>query len=261
MQFSSVNGCKPSVKQLKYGVPQGSVLGPLLFILFINDFHLAVQYSSAHQFADDTNILVVEKSLKQLNKKVNRDLKLIAEWVRANKLSLNVKKIEIIIFKLRNKMITKHLNFQLSGQKIKPTNQVKHLGVILQQDLHWNKYLSNLGKKLSRSVDLLPKVRHYVSKHLLRTIYFSIFNSHLIYTCEIWGQNQNSQQFKKLLKLQEKALQIIDFQPLTATTNHLFMETKILKIVDFIKYRYALFVQSSLRKESLCHFLMTCLLQ
>ena len=133
---------------------------------------------------------------------------------------------------------TKHPNFRLSGQKIKPTNQVKYLNVILtENDLDWNKYLSNLGRKLSRTVGLLSKIRHYVPKHLLRTIYFSIFNSHFTYACKIWGQNQNRQYFKKLLKLQGKALQIINFQPLTAQTNHLFLETKILKIADFIKYR------------------------
>ena len=107
--------------------------GPLLFILFINDLHIAFQYSSVHQFADDTNLLLVEKSLKKLNKKINRDLKLIVEWVRANKLSLNVNKTEIIIFKSKNKTITKHLNFRISGQKIKPSNQVKYLGVVLQE--------------------------------------------------------------------------------------------------------------------------------
>ena len=72
MQFTSVNGYQFNMRQIKCGVPQGSVLGPLLFILFINDLHLAVQYSSVHQFDDDTNLPVVEKSLKQLNKKVNR---------------------------------------------------------------------------------------------------------------------------------------------------------------------------------------------
>ena len=103
-------------------------------------------------------------------------------------------------------------------------------------------------------MELLSKIRHYVPKHLIRTIYFSIFNSHLIYACEIWDQNQNSQHFENLLKLQEKAPQIINFQPPTATTNHLILENKILKIVDFIKHRYALFVRSSLRKEGVLLF-------
>ena len=179
---------------------------------------------SVQQFTGDTNL--VEKSLKQLNKKVNRDLKLTVEWVRTNKLSLNAKKTEIIIFKPRNKTISKHLNFWLSGQKIKPTNQFKQLGVILQEDLQWSKYLSNLGKRLSCSVGLLSSIRHYVPKHLLRTICFSIFNSHLIYACEIWGPSQNSQNFKKLLKLQEKALQIINFQLPTANTTIYFWKLK-----------------------------------
>ena len=79
MEFTSGNGYEFNMRQLKNGVPQGSVLGPLLFILFINDLNLAVQYSSVHQFSDDTNLLDVEKSLKQLNKKVNRNLKLTVE--------------------------------------------------------------------------------------------------------------------------------------------------------------------------------------
>ena len=73
----------------------------------------------------------------------------------------------------------------------------------------------------------------------------------MIYACKIWGQNQGSQYSKNLLKLQEKALQIINFQPPTTTTNHLFLETKMLKIADFIRYRYALFVRSSLGKENM----------
>ena len=154
------------MRQLKYGVPQGSVMSILLFntVLFINSLL--------------TQIFLLLKSLKQLNKNVSRDLKLTVEWVRANKPSLNANETEIIIFKPRNKTITRHLGFRLSGLKIKPTNQVKYSGVILQNDLHWNKYLSNLGKKLSRSVGLSSKIRHYVTKYLLRMICFSIFNSH-----------------------------------------------------------------------------------
>ena len=135
-------------------------------------------------------------------------------------------------------MITKHLNFRLSGQKMKPTNQVKYLGVILQEDLNWNKYLSNLGKRLSCSVSILSKIRHYVP-----IMYLFLILIWYIFVKPAWlggggagGQYQNSQHSKKLLKLQQKALQMTNFQPPTASTNHLFLETKILKIANFIKY-------------------------
>ena len=76
--------------------------------------------------------------MKKINKHINRDLKLIVQWIRVSKLSLNTSKAELVIFKPKNKIITKHLNFWISGQKIKPSLQVKYLGIILQDDLHWN---------------------------------------------------------------------------------------------------------------------------
>ena len=139
-----------------------------------------------------------------------------------------------MIFKSKNKIITKHFNFRISGQKVKPSSQVKYLGIIPQDDLHWNSYLMKLGKKLSRSISQLSKIRYYVPKNLLTTIYHSIFNSHLICACGIWGQNQTNCYFKKLLHLQQKALRIIDFKPQTSPSDCIFKENKILKISDFV---------------------------
>ena len=149
-QFTSVQVTKSAEKTIKYGIPQGSVLGTLLFILFINDLHKAVGFSSLHHFADDTNLLLIDKSLK----KINRDLKLTVDWIRANKLSLNASKTEII-FKPRNKKITKQLNFCVSGQRIKQSSHVRYLGVILQDDLRWDPHLTNLEKKVICSIGLL----------------------------------------------------------------------------------------------------------
>ena len=106
-------------KPIKYGVTQASVLGPFLFILFINDLHKVVEFSSIDQFADDTNLLLTDKSLKKINKHINKNFKLTTDWIRANELSLNASKTEIVLFKPRNKKITKQLNFGVSGQKIK----------------------------------------------------------------------------------------------------------------------------------------------
>ena len=92
MQFTSINKSHPGKRELKYGVPQGSVLGPVLFTLIINDLHKNIEFSTVYHFADDTNMLLVEKSFKKLNKHINRDLKLVVEWMRANKLSLNTSK-------------------------------------------------------------------------------------------------------------------------------------------------------------------------
>ena len=235
MQFTSMNKSESGKTEVKYGVPQWSVLGPLLFILFINDLHKNIECSTVHQFSDDTNMLLVEKSLKKLNSKhINRDLKLVVEWIRANKLSLNTKKTDLVIFKYRNKTITKNLNFRISGQKIRPTSQVKYLGVTLQNDLHLATHLENLRKKLSHTIGLLSKIRHYVPKHFLQTLYYSLFNSHLIYACEIWGQNQTNHLFKKLLLLHKKAIRITNFQSQTSFSNNLFKENRILKISDYI---------------------------
>ena len=100
-------------------------------------------------------MIQIYSSLKKINKHINRDLKLIVDWIRANKLSLKASKSNIVLFKFRNKKITKQLNFRVSGQKIKQSSQVRYLGIILQDYLHQDAHLTDLEKKLSRSIGLL----------------------------------------------------------------------------------------------------------
>ena len=231
-----------------HGVPQGSVLGPLLFLLFINDLHKAILHSSVHHFADDTNLLLAEKSLKRINKLVNHDLKVLCQWIRSNKLSLNAGKTEIIIFKNKNQEITKHLNFRISGQKINPTTKVKYLGVFLNDSLTWDAHLNTLIPKLNRAIGLLAKIRHYTPKYLLKTIYYSLFNSHLIYASQIWGQSM-SHHLRKLIELQEKALRIINFLPDTAPLKDIYKNSKILKLPEYIALQNALLIKDFFNEE------------
>ena len=101
-----------------------------------------VQHSIVHHFADDTNILYTSKSLKDINKKVNHDLKNIVEWVRANKISLNSSKTELILFRSKNKLINKKMNFRISGQKIEMVKKTKYLGIILDKNLSFKYHIS-----------------------------------------------------------------------------------------------------------------------
>ena len=184
-QFTHIKNKNSCKLPITHGVPQGSVLGLLLFLLYINDLRKAIQHSSVRHFADDTNLLYTSKYLKKINKHINHDIKHLCQWLRSNKISLNASKTEIIIFKTKLKTITKHLNFRVSGQKISPTTNVKYLGVHLNNSLTWEIHFKNLQTKLNRAIGLLSKVRHYTPKSLLKTIYFSLFNSHLIYACQI----------------------------------------------------------------------------
>ena len=117
--YITIQGIKSEQISIDYGVPQGSVLGPLLFIIFVNDFHSAIRFSAVYCFANDTNLLLSDYSLTKLNKHINRALKLANEWICASKLLLNLTKTEIIIFKPKNKNIAKYLNFRISEQKKK----------------------------------------------------------------------------------------------------------------------------------------------
>ena len=232
---------------IEFGVPQGSVLGPLLFLLYINDLNQAIKFSRVHNFADDTNLLLGDNSLKKINKHINHGLKLLTTSLRANRISLNTSKVEVLLFRPKCKRnITKHLNVRSRGHYIPWKTQVKYLGLTINEHFDWDLYFSQLKKKLNRGIGLLSKIRHFTSKHLLKTLYFSLCNSNLIYGCQIWGQDQN-EEFKKIEKLQEKAIRIISFLPLNATVEKLMCEMNILKLKDFGMLQNILFVKDKLK--------------
>ena len=247
-QFVFINGINSKTTFINTGVPQGSILGPLLFLIYINDLHKCINHATPYHYADDTNLLIISESLKKLNQKTNHDLSSLVKWLRANKISLNTNKTELIIFKSKRFRINKHLNFRISGQKIIPVNSNKYLGIKLDENLTFSPHHKDLAITLSRSNGMLAKIRHFVNLETLINIYHAIFASHIRYACQVWGQVKNMS-FNKLLTLQNKALRIIHFQNYTFNANILYRLSHILKLPDQIKLLNCMLVWDNLHGD------------
>ena len=245
--YVSINGYESGLAAINCGVPQGSVLGPKLFLLYINDLNQAIKFCKVHHFADDTNLLCLSNSIKKLNKLVNADIKRLVNWLNANKISLNVKKTEMIIFKSKQKKFEGDLKMKLCGKRLYPTESVKYQGVKINTNFSCQYHVNHLSIKLNRANALLFKMRKYVSLKILRSIYSAIFDSYLSYCCLVRALVCTIQ---RIVILQKKAVRIINFQPRNSHTSPLFKQSSILKFQDKICLENILFVSKSLNNLS-----------
>ena len=246
-QFVSINGFNSNFKNIYHGVPQGSVLGPLLFLIYINDLHNAIRHSDVYHFADDTNLLHINTNLKKARTSLNIDLKSLHRWLLANKISLNESKTELIFFHKPSVSRPSNTKIKLNGTILEYNSSIKYLGVYLDETLTGNKHCSELAKKLNRANGMMAKVRHYAPNEIL-SIYHSIFSSHLIYGIQIWGQAQNTL-FDKIMLLQKTAVRIMSFSNNREHTSPLFKQFKILKLKDQVTLENILFVHKFLKND------------
>jgi exonuclease III len=236
-QFVSLNGFESSIEEITCGVPQGSTLGPLLFLLYINDFRLCLTDASSGHFADDTFIIYNSKKLKSIETIINFELKQVIKWLRLNKLSLNAGKTELIFFHSSSKKIDfSNVFINFNGIRLVPVDFVKYLGMYIDKHLNWNQHIHELGKKLSQANGILSKLRYNAPIEVCIQVYYGLFYSNLIYGCNAWGLTSEDN-IQTIEILQRKCIRILTSAPFNShVSNDTFIDLKLLKVRDVIKF-------------------------
>ena len=239
-QTTDINGYISEQQLTTCGVPQGSVLGPLLFLIYMND----IQYSSTKfkffLFADDTNILYADKHLRSLESVANAELTKVYEWLTANRLTLNIKKSNYVIFRPYQKTlifqpkIYMYDNEKQSQSKLECNEYVKYLGMLLDKNLSFKNHIDLITIKISKTVGMIAKLRHFLPRKILIQIYNSLIGPYISYAISVWGSADKCH-LNKILILQKRALRFIYFAEWKEHAIPFFLNADILP-VNFLYY-------------------------
>ena len=186
-QFTIVNQAASSDGYVKFGVPQGSVLGPLLFIIYINDIaKIPNQKFFPRLFADDTNIFVYAKNVSDLKSQSQQTLNSISSWFLANRLTINIAKTCYMVFSPhKNISIPNDFTLTINSLLINKVDHTKFLGVIIDDKLSWKEHISAILAHLRRFVGIFYKISFFVPRSILKMLYFSLVHSKIIYAIEL----------------------------------------------------------------------------
>ena len=231
VQYSDVNSNDMAIK---CGIPQGSIIGPSLFILYINDLHNVSKILNFILFADDTNIFLSGKNLTEVCDIMTSELKKLDAWFKVNKLSLNVSKTNYMVFG-KTKGVSDNCHIYINDVELEQVSSTKFLGVYIDDKLNWHKHILHVENKIAKSLSIMYKVKYLLDEAALLTIYTSLILPYLNYCIEIWGNTYPSN-LKGIIVLQKRALRIIGKVEYKSHTNSLFIKFRVLKLLDIVKF-------------------------
>ena len=221
-------------------MPQGSILGPLLFLLYINDLSSVSEYCYSVLFADDTNVFISGENVNVLCSTLNEELEGIREWLCCNKLSLNVSKTHYMLFTPWNK-IASHIDVKIRGVSVERVYATQFLGVIIDSKITWKPNFEYICKKLSKCVGIIAKARRKLHRLSLITLYYSFAYPYIIYCNHVWGNNYVST-LENIKIVQIRLIRTISCSPYQAHTAPLFYANRLLTISYINTYTIGAFM-------------------
>ena len=233
-QFVTYNKSKSSMKTIKCGVPQGSILGPVLFLLYINDLSTLCDKVFSIFFADDSNLFKSDKNLSVIEEVLNSELEQISMWLKANKLYMNVSKTQYMIFSGR-RAVELSFDLHIEGNKLNCVDKSKFLGVIIDNKLSWKDHVSYIAMKVSKGIGIVTKARHFLSHKSLLSLYYSFVYPHISYCNHIWG-NAAATYINRLTVLQKRVIRIITGVPPRTPSAPLYAKLKVLNLIQMNKF-------------------------
>ena len=202
IQQTIITNCKSDPEFITCGVPQGSILAPQFFNIYINNI-ADVSNFKIKLFADDACLSYSSFEYNNLETEINNELKKINQWRKINKLSVNFSKSNYMVF--TQKKININMNITMDGNRLEKVNKTKYLGVIMDSKFSWKEHITYITNKISKSSYILSKIRHYVSLPILKMLYYSLVHPHLNYCITAWGGTTTTT-LKPLVTLQKKLL-------------------------------------------------------
>ena len=213
------------------GTPQGSCLGPLIFLIFCNDLRLHLTHLQCIQFADNTTLFTSHKSKRYLDYCVTTDLERFHDWFKANKLTLNLNKSVILVFGDNSHTLLNRI--KIGGHTITVERVTKFLGMWIDSELNMNEHINRLVLKLKSRLGLLKRSKNFLNPQCMKVLYYAQVHSNLSYCLSMWGNMINKTQLNKISKIQDQCMATIDKKLSVSDT---YKSYQLLKFVDMITH-------------------------
>jgi len=235
-QYVDINKNKSHLCNIHYGVPQGSILGPLLFLLYINDLPNILNQCKIIMYADDVVVWHSGVCVDDLINTINIEMKNIFDWYTQNKLTINLKKSNYIIFHGIKKIVPTNIKpINLGNSILDRVFVTKYLGIYIQENLRWSIHIKKLCSKIAPHVGMISKIRHYFSQNVVLMYYYAFIHSHMSYAISIWG-NTYQTAINPILILQKKSIRYLTFSNPISHSQPIFQFLNILPFHNLFQF-------------------------